>query len=66
MLIRFIVWLIVGYIIAKILGVMIYSIRKFFSSGEPKKTVYSSSKSKQVYRDVQDIDYEEIEDTKKQ
>lgn len=65
MLIRFIVWLIVGYIIAKILGAVLYTIRKYFSNGEAPKNVYPSAAPKQRYHNVEDVDYEEIEEKKK-
>lgn len=65
MLLRFIVWIIIGYILAKIIGAVIQVIRKYFSSNRSSQSIHSQREKKQVYRDVQDVEYEEVEESKK-
>lgn len=60
-MLRFIIWMIVVYIAAKIIGTLIRSIRLYFT---PNKDVFSPHSPSPLDRQkkIEDIPYEEIKD----
>lgn len=62
-MVRFIIWMIIAFIVVKFLSVALRAVRKFL---QPGKFVHPSSQQKpQSYSDVQDVEYEEIKDKQK-
>jgi hypothetical protein len=61
MLVRFIIWIIVVYIIAKILGVVLQQVRIFFGSfgtSQPNVRQHGTTNN----RRIEDVDYEDVSD----
>ncbi|MBW7889161.1 MAG: hypothetical protein H3C35_12515 [Bacteroidetes bacterium] len=62
-MVRFIFWIIVSYFFAKLLGAVLFSLRKLFSkkqSSVPPRAQQSSI----FYGNVEDVDYEEVDEKK--
>ncbi len=64
MLFRFIVWLIIGFIIAKIFGVLLKTVRNFLFPPSYIKGSVRDRKENREQHEIQDVDYEEIKDKK--
>ncbi len=63
-MLRFIGWIILVFLFAKVLGIVLESIRPWFRS-TAKPDVHEEEKHvKQEYPDVQDADFEDITDKK--
>ncbi|MDD8017146.1 MAG: hypothetical protein PHP42_02110 [Bacteroidota bacterium] len=62
-MVRFIAWLIIGFILAKILGAVLRALRNLFQPAPPQHPV-QPRQGKQPYTNVQDIDYEDVSDKK--
>ena len=63
-MLRFIVWIILIYILAKILGVVLQIIRPFFAQPRKPRPTVQMKETKQQFDNVQDADYEDITDKK--
>ena len=63
-MLRFIVWIILVYILAKILGVVLQIVRPFFGTTRPPQSGVQMKKTKQQFDNVQDADFEDITDKK--
>ncbi|MGA7160549.1 MAG: hypothetical protein WBZ48_06085 [Bacteroidota bacterium] len=63
-MLRFIVWIILIYIFAKLLGVLLQIVRPFFGTPRSPVSGVQMKKTKQQFDNVQDADFEDITDKK--
>ena len=63
-MLRFIVWIILIYIFAKVLGVILQFVRPCFSPRKQPQSTVHEKKTKQQFDNVQDADFEDITDKK--
>ncbi len=63
-MLRFIVWIICIYILAKILGVVLQIVRPFFETTTKPQGTVRKKDAKQQFDNVQDADFEDITDKK--
>ena len=63
-MLRFIVWIILIYVGAKILGVVLQFVRPFFDPSRKPKSTVQDKQTKQQFDNVQDADFEDITDKK--
>lgn len=63
-MLRLIVWIILIYILAKILGVVLQIVRPFFEPPRKPQSTIRQKETKQQFDNVQDADFEDITDKK--
>lgn len=63
-MLRFIGWIILVFLFAKILGVVLESLRPWFRPASKPEIHEDEKKVKQDYQNVQDADFEDINDKK--
>ena len=63
-MIRFILWIILIYLLAKVLGVVLQAFRPFFGSRRQQPPPTREKKTKEQFDNVQDADFEDITDKK--
>lgn len=63
-MLRFIVWIILIYILAKILGAVVQFLRPFFLPPKQSQPTVREKQTKQQFDNVQDADFEDITDKK--
>ncbi len=63
-MLRFIVWIILIYIAAKILGTLLQFLRPFFQRKLKPEPPVKAKMTKQQFDNIQDADFEDITDKK--
>jgi hypothetical protein len=63
-MLRFILWIILIYILAKILGTLLQFLRPFFQSQHKSEPAVHEKQTKKQFDNVQDADFEDITDKK--
>ncbi len=63
-MLRFMVWIVLIYIFAKVLGVVLQIVRPFFGPPRIPQSGVQMKKTKQQFDNVQDADFEDITDKK--
>jgi hypothetical protein len=63
-MLRFIVWIILIYIFAKVIGVILQIVRPFFKPPQQPKSTVHAKKTNPQFDNVQDADFEDITDKK--
>jgi hypothetical protein len=61
---RFILWIILIYILAKILGTVLQFLRPYFQPRQKSEPAVHEKQTKQEFDNVQDADFEDITDKK--
>jgi len=63
-MLRYIAWIILIYIAAKILGTLLQFLRPFFQSRQKLEPPVKDKMTKQQFDNIQDADFEDITDKK--
>jgi hypothetical protein len=63
-MLRFIAWIILIYIAAKILGILLQFLRPFFQPQQKREPPVKEKETKQQFDNIQDADFEDITDKK--
>ena len=63
-MLRYIAWIILIYIAAKILGTLLQFLRPFFQRRQKLETPVKDKMTKQQFDNIQDADFEDITDKK--
>jgi len=63
-MLRFIAWIILIYIAAKILGTLLQFLRPFFQPQQKPEPPVKEKMTKQQFDNIQDADFEDITDKK--
>lgn len=63
-MLRFIVWIILIYIFAKVLGMVLQIVKPFFSPPQQPQSKVHEKKTKEQFDNIQDADFEDITDKK--
>ncbi len=63
-MLRFIAWIILIYIAAKILGTLLQFLRPWFRPRQQPEPPVKDKKTKQQFDNIQDADFEDITDKK--
>ena len=61
---RFILWIIIIYIFAKILGAILQVVRPLFTTSQKPQPKVREKTAKQQFDNIQDADFEDITDKK--
>lgn len=63
-MLRFIAWIILIYVAAKILGMLLQYLRPFFQPRQKSEPPVKEKMTKQQFDNIQDADFEDITDKK--
>ncbi len=63
-MLRLVLWIIIIYIFAKILGVVVQVLRPLFTPTQPPKPKVRQKTAKEQFDNIQDADFEDITDKK--
>ena len=61
---RFVLWLILFFIIAKVLGVVLQFLRQIFAPQQKPKDSVGRKKSSTQFNEIEDAEYEDISEKK--
>ncbi|HTX18003.1 MAG TPA: hypothetical protein VMG34_05010 [Bacteroidota bacterium] len=63
-MIRFLIWIILIYLLAKVLGVVLQVVRPLFDPPESPQPTVRVKQNKSQFDNVQDADFEDVTDKK--